>query len=298
MERLGSVVGLEIVDAVDRVLRRGVRSCSAVLRGAHIGWGDLLALTLPLEVGRELNFRHYATLSQHFSEMSTFFSWEEKLFEGTLPPPPARVLIGAAGAGREAELLLARGYQVACFEPVRAMTDRMRVRLAERCRDAGSVLAIECCSYEELLRPDSAAGTAARDALHRAGPFDICMFGWGSVSLIFSREERAEIIRLFRSLCPAGPILLSWIVSAPHRRSRERLRRVLGRMSGRTREFYYRWGAGFYEALRDEEIAELSRIADERIAFFATKPYGHALFMPTQGVRERGIPGLHSNTNP
>ena len=45
------------------------------------------------------------------------YPWETDWFERRLPSPPASILIGAAGGGREAAALRDLGYQVRAFEP-------------------------------------------------------------------------------------------------------------------------------------------------------------------------------------
>ena len=51
--------------------------------------------------------------------------WEETVVSSHFPAPPSRVLIGAAGGGREAFALARRGYAVVAFEPS-PLADRMR----------------------------------------------------------------------------------------------------------------------------------------------------------------------------
>ena len=50
--------------------------------------------------------------------------WEETVVGSHFPAPPSRVLIGAAGGGREAFALARRGYAVVAFEPS-PLADRM-----------------------------------------------------------------------------------------------------------------------------------------------------------------------------
>src|SRR5215210_627639 len=72
---------------------------------------------------------------------ASLFPWEESVIERFFPQPPARVLIGGAGSGREAFALLELGYEVVAFEPsvglLRSMTDRVRTDTGLRAYRAG-----------------------------------------------------------------------------------------------------------------------------------------------------------------
>src|SRR5438874_1613250 len=56
------------------------------------------------------------------------FPWEKETIERFFPAPPARVLVGAAGSGREAFALSERGYEVVAFEPSAGLTGFMAAR--------------------------------------------------------------------------------------------------------------------------------------------------------------------------
>ena len=49
------------------------------------------------------------------------FPFEQRAIANHFPPPPATILIGAAGSGREALVLAERGYRIVAFEPIRAV---------------------------------------------------------------------------------------------------------------------------------------------------------------------------------
>src|SRR5262249_12057240 len=54
------------------------------------------------------------------------FEWEKDVVRDHFPPPPARVLVGAAGLGRESSALAEMGYSVTAFEPVDHLVASMR----------------------------------------------------------------------------------------------------------------------------------------------------------------------------
>ncbi len=59
--------------------------------------------------------------------------WEQDLV-ANLPAPPARVLLGGAGAGREAYALEALGYTVVAFDPAKRLVEAMQTTSASRTR--------------------------------------------------------------------------------------------------------------------------------------------------------------------
>ena len=81
----------------------------------------------------------------------TSFRGRKRCFERYFPPPPAHILVGGAGGGREAFALLERGYRVTAFEPSEALAASMAaaadgrhlVRLPRRVRDPAAYRASE-----------------------------------------------------------------------------------------------------------------------------------------------------------
>ena len=57
------------------------------------------------------------------------FEWEEKWFSSDLPPPPARILLGGAGSGREIRHLARHEYRIVAFDPVHSFVRHGRSRL-------------------------------------------------------------------------------------------------------------------------------------------------------------------------
>jgi hypothetical protein len=101
--------------------------------------------------------------------------WERRAIE-FFPPPPAKILVGAAGWGREARVLAAMGYSVVAFEPVRQLAEKM----ASETAPLGSVRvyrgAFQDMPFLEALP------TGARGDLRNEGPFDGAIVGYGSLS--------------------------------------------------------------------------------------------------------------------
>lgn len=129
------------------------------------------------------------------------YGWEVTWFEKRLPPPPATVFVGAAGAGREAAALVDRGYRIVAIEP--------SPRAADHCRRVlGASATVFNGSYADLI--DAVFGDPPT-ALPwvSATRVDAVLLGWGSYGHVLRREERFRLLRACHALCPEGPILLS-----------------------------------------------------------------------------------------
>jgi hypothetical protein len=149
---------------------------------------------------------------------STVFAWEERVFSAVFPRPPARVLVGAAGGGREALALAERGFAVVAFEP----SDL--VQHIPRGRAAPGDVAIYRASYSELPIVRALDGTTVD--LREEGPFDAGVIGWGSFSHLVSDADRVRLLKDYAALV-RGPILVSFLGTAAPAAAPTGLRRVL-----------------------------------------------------------------------
>ena len=153
-------------------------------------WG-FLGAALSADEKSRLGVRRYGASGEYRD--APRYEWEDAWLGRWLPAAPARVFVGAAGAGREAASLVARGYAVTALEPSR--------ELAALCRSRVPAARVVIGRYEDL-----AGGAAARSG---EGPFDVVLMGLGSLSHLLDGEQRAAVMRALASLCPAGPILAS-----------------------------------------------------------------------------------------
>ena len=128
------------------------------------------------------------------------YAWEKKWFERRLPPPPASVLVGAAGAGREASVLHGLGYRVHAFEP---STSAFQV-----CRQVLGTELVDQASYQELVAT-TLRGARTRLRLAPETRFDAVLLGWGSFGHVLRQADRLELLRACDRIAPEGPILLS-----------------------------------------------------------------------------------------
>lgn len=127
--------------------------------------------------------------------------WEQAWIERALGerPAPCRVLVGAAGAGREAALLTGWGYEITALEPSPSH--------ARTCRENVATARVIEARYEDLAARRVLAGET----------FDAVLLGLGSLSHVLDARARIELMRALSRACPSGPILAS--VLAPPRMS-------------------------------------------------------------------------------
>jgi hypothetical protein len=255
-------------------LARGLVACKRALWGAEkvvTGFVEEAAPTLLDAEGRRAFTNRVWERAGVAAGTDPLFAWEENWLTRDLPPPPARVLVGGAGRGREARWLAGAGYAVTAFEPVAEFLPDLR--------EAGARVA-EAISYEDLCD--------GRDrAIRQAAPYDAFLLGWSSFSCIEEPTARAAILRVGAELVPAGPILLSFLRlprgSGRARRIGRALARRLGLGEGnhaRTDRLYAH--LGFIHSIGDEELRALARDAGLTIKTLSVPDfeYPHATLVP------------------
>ncbi|KPK16276.1 MAG: hypothetical protein AMJ62_06095 [Myxococcales bacterium SG8_38] len=184
------------------------------------------------------------------------YAWETQWFARRLPSPPASILIGAAGSGREAAALRKLGYQVHAFEP---STPAFRIGQ----RVLGSEL-IDQASYHDLVEAVLLQkGTRLR--LGREARFDAVLLGWGSFGHVLRRADRLELLRACDRIAPEGPILLS--IFEP------------GTSSAANELCYTSWG-GFLARPTAEELAEHAQALNRKLVVSLQSPTSYATFVP------------------
>jgi len=253
-----------------------------------------LAALSPARLAR-LTASLYAVRGEY--EKEGLSSWEVDFFATRLPAPPARLLIGGAGSGREVRFLAARGYECVAFDPapsfVRAATRR---GLPAGCRG------FLCGSYEDLVEGGTKRQRSFAGEVTRWAPFDAVILGWGSLTHVATAAHRRGLFHRLRELAPSGPVLASyWLRSGPDPLPRGRAwllgwRLGLGARVGDPRtledvagdEFTSRAGFGHYFTV--EELAELAQAAGYDIVEM-THPrqaavFPHATFMPSSPARK------------
>jgi hypothetical protein len=197
------------------------------------------------------------------------FTWEAEVIARFFPAPPASILIGAAGGGREAFALAEQGYAILAFEPsrlVEGMADRLgpwgrAAGAGRRHRGAGEV---EVCRgrYADMPVLKRLDGTAVDIS---AGPaFDAGIIGWGSFSHLVTDGERLQALRAFAAVV-AGPVLLSFfgriVPSGPPPRPTGLRRLLLAAKGDRRPGCMFSVDVGVYRQLTADDVRSLAREA-------------------------------------
>ncbi len=237
---------------------------------ATSAWGNLaggvLAATLPEDELTALTLRLYARHHSTQTVGSGLREWESEWYDRDLPPAPSRVLVCAAGGGREVRRLLQRGYVVDAFEPSDVAFRELRQLSGEDCR-------VSDRSYREWVAAVEAGDSPRYDAV---------IFGWGSLSHVMTAASRAALWRAADSVCD-GPILASFYLHEPHRVGRaqrlgQRIGGLLARARGRpARDHHvnFVYAVGFSEPLTVEEVESCARSIDRRASWYLRRTWPH-----------------------
>jgi hypothetical protein len=135
--------------------------------------------------------------------------WEAAAVERWFPDT-GRVLVPAAGAGREVLPLVTKGYEVVGFDP------------SERLVELGNQLLTATWCPGALLH---APPNTVPDGI--TGPFDAVLFGWGGISHVQGRDRRIGFLTDIRSLvADDAPMVISFLRRADDSRVFPLARRV------------------------------------------------------------------------
>jgi len=184
------------------------------------------------------------------------YEWEQQWFERRLPAPPASILIGAAGAGREASALLKLGYRVQAFEPSTSAFRLCQLELGSE--------SVDQASYEDLIAT-VLRGKSARLRLASEATFDAVLLGWGSFGHVLQRADRLELLRACDQIAPHGPILLS--IFEPN---------ATALKNG---TYYMPWG-GFLVRPTPEELDQHAKALNRQLVVSLQSPSSYATLIP------------------
>ncbi len=268
-----------------RLLYRASRALTALDVGQQIVRDELLFAFLEPRARSGLTFdaytrsRGYVDGGEHF--VQGLFAWELALLNDDRVPHSGRVLLGAAGGGRELHGLIQRGYEVFAFEPVAPLLKSARAVAG------GSNAVLVQASYQDLV--SRALGKpGALDSLN--GHIDLCLLGWGSISHLTEPNAALETFRALRAIAPEAPVIVSFIllrtgtpdVKGGARKLRRGLRRIL-EAAGKPRVqtgLRFVTSCGFFYEFSRSELTEICALAGYEVARFSELPHPHALLLP------------------
>jgi|LNFM01.1.fsa_nt_gb hypothetical protein len=213
------------------------------------------------------------------------FSWEQSLLDRPEVPRSGRVLLAAAGGGREVKGLCERGYDVRAFEPnpvLRRGAEQVATSLGARVYNG---------VFADLSQAVRGEGPLA--ALREEGPYALVVLGWGSITHVLEDRERVELLESVRALAPTAPVITSFFLrpersaTAPKAKT-ERLRALLrgafAKAGAHNRSIpeglAYEAGGGFVYAFTESEVQSMAHRAGYAVQQFAEAPFPHALLVP------------------
>lgn len=240
----------------------------------------LLGDALARDEQRRLGVLLYDVSFRATKRPASLWHWERGWFARRLPPPSGRLLVGGAGAGREAASLCASGYAVDALEPA--------PRPAQSCRAViGSQGDVVVACYEDLSQAvlDGMGGPAAPLAHRR---YDAVLLGWGSLTHVLEPEERFRLLQACCRLAPTGPILASfWFTPEEISRGRAHAAgQTIGQLIGRLRGLpspssavsFGSW-FGFAHTFTREEIETLAQRVGRSLIWESEGVYPHVTFV-------------------
>ncbi len=223
-----------------------------------------------------LNTHAYNTNTGYHNEAynRSLYDWEVSCIRNYFVPPPARVLVGACGTGREMYALATLGYQVAGFDPAK--------ELVSLCQHHVPHSKLLCC-----LTADYTTFIQGLAPLQTHAPFAAGIVGFGSFAHIATPSERTAVLKIFHQLCGSGPLLISWVARGPSR-GQLQVRNILKRLGVNTapESDYYTTHEGFVHCFTPSEFEGIVAQAGYEIAYCQQEPpYPHAVLVPRSTER-------------
>jgi hypothetical protein len=196
--------------------------------------------------------------------------WEEEML-GPPFPQSGRVLVCAAGCGRECVALRDRGYEILAFDPAESLVRAGAPVLAAR------AIELRAAGYEDLVR--AARGDPSPLADVASFDFDAVLLGWNSFALVLENVDRRAILQALRQLAPRATVALSF--PEPTERVSPRYPDHGGTASNESEICFNPW-TGFFRESSLGEVALMAREAGYDPTKLASAP-GRMLLMPASG---------------
>jgi hypothetical protein len=255
-------------------------------RAEAITRDELLRAWLPRELRDVATADAYRKQSTYLPGGNNYekglFGWEKNVIDGPDFPKSGRLLLGAAGGGRELRELLVRGYDVVAFEP----NETLRAGAQEAAREFGGRTVIDA-NYEDLVRA-ATTGTGPLAGVLDA-PFAATILGWGSLTHVLDPKDHLALLEALRVVAPRAPVLISMFLRNENAargksdRLREALRSAFARMGGRgaAEGLAFEPTGGFVYCFTETELHRLAFESGYQ-ARLSSDPFPHALLVPLE----------------
>lgn len=250
-----------VYPAVHRLVKSALSGAKIFHEGIWLGLFDHAGLD-------RLSIRQYGqsgALDRYLDDQhnrSGLFGWEADAVHSFFPSG-ARVLVAAAGGGREILALRKLGYRADGFD----------------CQPDLAAIARKLLQQEHL---DGVVLDAAPDEIPpNSGGYEALIVGWGAYIHIIGRANRIRFLRDFASSAQAGaPVLLSFFPRSPNARRYDAIQRIASftrrmRLSGDRVEVGDVLDGTFDHYFTESEIkSELSE-AGLSVEHYAETPFAH-----------------------
>jgi hypothetical protein len=272
-------------------LGRAVQGASEFLTGLLDSFqrfsGAFLAFALTADEKSRLTVRIYRSHPGYMKIANRLYVWEQTWFQRRLPRPPAGILVGACGTGREAVALTEQGFHVDAFDPASEFVAESRRRLGHRAR-------VWKFSYEDLSAFVLEGSSIPEPGSVSLSRYDAVLLGCGSLTHVLDPTEQVRLLRSLDILCPHGPILASFLCAdevptEPRLGRAARLGLAMGRKVAKLRgipsedsprESYAQY-TGFAHTFSPHEIETLGRAINRQVEWEPDETEGgHATFLP------------------
>ena len=250
---------------LERLLRGSSNGATSLIQGLSLGLLSNTAL-------ERLTEHRYATSFSSYAEESYlnsgFFVWEREAI-GRYFPPGGRILVAAAGAGREMIALAHAGFVVAGFDCCAPLVEAGRNELTKQGINAKL----------EYVPPSSVP--------EEDGHYDAVLVGFSGYMYIPGRDRRISFLReLCCFLKPGAPLMVSFTEGSAGRRRvwTARIGTAVRRLRLATPVEEGDWiKTGFQHHFVRQEILSEMKEAGMELAYYSGACYGHAVGLVRKG---------------
>ncbi|MCB0308995.1 MAG: hypothetical protein KDD48_06450 [Bdellovibrionales bacterium] len=231
------------------------------------------------ESRRHINASLYQNEKDYLPDSEFFnmglFDWENLVSSHESFPKRGRLLIFAAGCGREAKSFLAKGYEVSALEP-----NQTFLRAGSSYFKANRNISWHAFSFETWLEAfEKKVLPEELMQKHTA-----IVIGWGALSYLYDAHLRTRFLKALKYLFPKAPILMSYLVHPKPQGTPARLKDMLFGKHSKNQSFLKRTGFTYLY-----ETAEIQVLADEtgyEVKMLEQMPYPYSFWTPFDNQNE------------